>query len=228
MGAGVMEDTYSDRLDIMACCKGDYSLHNRILSGWVPARERVTLSLADLAPGPAPAEGAAAVPLVRRYSLWPFDRPESKGQLKGVSLRLEDGKVLVLGFRWVGHAQQSVIMPVHRPVACTAHGMCSTHALLALGPHIAAVCCCAGRRSTPFWQDVRIKANASNPYSDERPLAPEHMRSNVQGLSVEYSKRYLDSPGALKAAQLVGRSLVADCAHLYFHPTCQPACRIRS
>lgn len=52
-------------------------------------------------------------------------------------------------------------------------------------------------RSTPFWQDVRIKANASNPYSEERPLAPEHMRSNVQGLSVEYSKRYLDAPGGL-------------------------------
>jgi hypothetical protein len=29
MGQGVMEDTYSDRLDIMACCKGDYSLYNR-------------------------------------------------------------------------------------------------------------------------------------------------------------------------------------------------------
>jgi hypothetical protein len=102
MGSGVMEDTYSDRLDIMACCKGDYSLHNRILSGWVPARERATLSLADLTPEPVPAgEAAAAVPLVRRYSLWPFDRPESKGQLKGVSLRLEDGKVLVLGFRCV-------------------------------------------------------------------------------------------------------------------------------
>ncbi|WIA29149.1 hypothetical protein OEZ86_011660 [Tetradesmus obliquus] len=148
LGPGVMEDTYSDRLDMMACCKGDYSLHNRILSGWVPARERVTLSLADLTPAAQPANGAAATPRVRRYSLWPFDRPESKGQLKGASLRLEDGKVLVLGFR-----------------------------------------------STPFWQDVRIKANASNPYSEERPLAPEHMRSNVQGLSVEYSKRYLDAPG---------------------------------
>lgn len=97
-----MEDTYSDRLDMMACCKGDYSLHNRILSGWVPARERVTLSLADLTPAAQPANGAAATPRVRRYSLWPFDRPESKGQLKGASLRLEDGKVLVLGFRCAG------------------------------------------------------------------------------------------------------------------------------
>jgi hypothetical protein len=87
LGAGVMEDTYSDRLDIMACCKGDYSLQNCILSGWVPARERVTLSLTDLTPEPAPAGAAVAEPLVRRYSLWPFDRPESKGQLKGVSLR---------------------------------------------------------------------------------------------------------------------------------------------
>lgn len=58
-------------------------------------------------------------------------------------------------------------------------------------------CGCMLFRSTPFWQDVRIKANASNPYSEERPLAPEHMRSNVQGLSVEYSKRYLDAPGGL-------------------------------
>jgi hypothetical protein len=105
MGAGVMEDTYSDRLDIMACCKGDYSLHNRILSGWVPARERVILSLTDLTPDPAPDGAAVAEPLVRRYSLWPFDRPESKGQLKGVSLRLEDGKVLVLGFRCAGGLQ---------------------------------------------------------------------------------------------------------------------------
>ena len=53
MGPGVMEDTYSDRLDIMACCKGDYSLHNRILSGWVPARERRFVRALLGSPSPA-------------------------------------------------------------------------------------------------------------------------------------------------------------------------------
>lgn len=102
LGPGVMEDTYSDRLDIMACCKGDYSLHNRIMSGWVPGDERVTLSLADLSPATA-SDGSSGSPVVRRFVLWPYDRPESKGQLKGVSLRVEDGKVLVLGYRCVIH-----------------------------------------------------------------------------------------------------------------------------
>lgn len=92
-----MQDTYSDRLDIMACCKGDYSLYNRILSGWVPASERLTLGLSDMtAPQPG-SEGSMGN--VRRYTLWPYDRPESKGKLKGVSLRLENGKILVLGYR---------------------------------------------------------------------------------------------------------------------------------
>ncbi len=29
LGAGLVTDSYSDKLDIMACCKGDYSLYNR-------------------------------------------------------------------------------------------------------------------------------------------------------------------------------------------------------
>lgn len=50
-------------------------------------------------------------------------------------------------------------------------------------------------RSTPFWQDVRIGLNNSRPYSNDRLVQPEHMRDNVAGLSVEYSKRYLDAAG---------------------------------
>lgn len=106
LGPGIMQDTYSDRLDIMACCKGDYSLHNRILSGWVPASERVTLGLLDIATPTTPTSAAGSAAnsseVVRHFVLWPYDRPESKGQLKGVSLRLEDGKVLVLGYRCAG------------------------------------------------------------------------------------------------------------------------------
>ena len=96
LSPGVIEDTYTDKLDIMACCKGDYSLYNRIMAGWVPAAERVTLGLADLAPA-----GSGQPPVTRRFLLWPYDRSESKGRLKGVVLRLEDGKVLALGFRRV-------------------------------------------------------------------------------------------------------------------------------
>lgn len=29
MGPGLVEDSYTDKFDIMACCKGDYSLHHR-------------------------------------------------------------------------------------------------------------------------------------------------------------------------------------------------------
>jgi hypothetical protein len=59
----------------------------------VPGAERVTLGLSDMAPA------AGTPPVTRRYTLWPYDRPESKGQLKGVTLRIEGGKVLVLGYR---------------------------------------------------------------------------------------------------------------------------------
>ncbi len=29
LGPGTVEDTYTDRLDAMACCKGDYGLYSR-------------------------------------------------------------------------------------------------------------------------------------------------------------------------------------------------------
>ena len=29
VGDGVIEDSYSDKLDIMACCRSDYNLHGR-------------------------------------------------------------------------------------------------------------------------------------------------------------------------------------------------------
>lgn len=57
-------------------------------------------------------------------------------------------------------------------------------------------CVCAGR-STPFWQDVRVGRNSSRPFSTDRLLQPEHMRDNVAGLSVEYSKQYYVKGGLL-------------------------------
>jgi hypothetical protein len=144
LGPGVMEDSYSDRLDIMACCKGDYSIYNRwvdskllanaqqerdehslhmvasngicflaepiteaqsdtcistlhafrILAGWVPASERALVTLEDVATPPAGGR-------TYQYVLWPYDRQESKGQLKAVTIRLTGDKVLVLGYRSV-------------------------------------------------------------------------------------------------------------------------------
>lgn len=151
------------------------------MAGWVPADERVTLGLTDL--------GAdAGGPRVRRYVLWPFDRAESKGRLKGLSLRLEDGKVLVLGYRsgrrrgtMRAHAQQTTR-------ACTARAFtCRLLLLLLLN---------RPSRSMPSLPDVRVRRNSSTPLSDARPLAPERMRSNVAGLSVEYTRRYVDASGA--------------------------------
>jgi hypothetical protein len=136
----VVEDSYSDRLDQMACCRGDYSLQQRILAGWVPAAERAHITLADVAVGDQPQE--------HRFVLWPYDRAESKGRLRGVSIRLEDGKVLVMGYR-----------------------------------------------SAAFWPDLRISHSDGGPGKEERRVQPEHVRSNVAGLSVEYSRRFTDAAG---------------------------------
>jgi hypothetical protein len=139
------------------------SCTHRILAGWVPGTERVTLGLADMA--------APSGPVTRRYTLWPYDRPESKGQLKGVTLRIEDGKVLVLGYRWVGWADTDTAA---MSLAWVLNQQLNT-----------TVC-----RSLPFWQDVRIRSGGSS--STGKPHAPEHMRDNLQGLSVEYAKRSTD------------------------------------
>lgn len=214
----------------MACCKGDYSLYNRsvgggvhvltkaasrhtttscgcmlppacrILAGWVPGSERVTLGLADSA-------GTSGA-VTRRYTLWPYDRPESKGQLKGVTLRIEDSKVLVLGYRWVGETQTqqhchwlgyTTNNPTHPRIVC---------------------------RSLPFWQDVRIKTGSSSS-STGKPHAPEHMRDDLQGLSVEYAKRSTDywGEGGAPHTDTHTRQSVGWLAHQQCHtPASSPAC----
>ncbi|GMH43936.1 hypothetical protein BSKO_11870 [Bryopsis sp. KO-2023] len=62
LSPGVIENSYSDRLDIMACCKGSYNLYSR-------------------------------------FTLWPFDRVESRGKNMAVTMRLSDDKALAFGFR---------------------------------------------------------------------------------------------------------------------------------
>lgn len=50
-------------------------------------------------------------------------------------------------------------------------------------------------RSLPFWQDVRIGRDTSS--STSKPHAPEHMRDNLAGLSIEYAKRSVNTYGKL-------------------------------
>ncbi|GIL45852.1 hypothetical protein Vafri_2986, partial [Volvox africanus] len=44
-GPGGPQDTYSDKLDMMACCRGDYGALSRIWLGWMPYPERLHIPL---------------------------------------------------------------------------------------------------------------------------------------------------------------------------------------
>ncbi|KAL4449525.1 hypothetical protein ABPG77_007169 [Micractinium sp. CCAP 211/92] len=91
-------DGYSDRTDVMACCRGDYGLYYRLMAGWIGqgsrGQERVVLGAAEL-----------ATPAQRRFTLWPFDRPESRGNLLALTIRRSADEVLVIGFRSAPHWQ---------------------------------------------------------------------------------------------------------------------------
>ena len=58
------------------------------MAGWLLGPERTVVSSAEL-----------AVPATLRFTLWPFDRPESRGRLQSVSVRRSAGEVLLLGLR---------------------------------------------------------------------------------------------------------------------------------
>ena len=69
----------------MACCKSDYVLYDRLVAVWLAgAGEREVV-----------AAHALAAPGTRRLQLWPFDRPESRGNLMALSLQ-PDGLSLSL------------------------------------------------------------------------------------------------------------------------------------
>ncbi len=75
----------------------------RILAGWVPAKERIHIDvLAETSVAAAAAAAAATPPPPpQRHELvlWPYDRGESRGKLRGVTLRISPTQLLVLGFR---------------------------------------------------------------------------------------------------------------------------------
>ena len=102
LGPGtITTDGYSASLDAMACCKSDYGLYDRLMAGWLAgAGERQVVAAPQL-----------AAPGTRRLQLWPFDRPESRGNLMALSLRRSDGEALLLGFRSAAHWQDVRVAP---------------------------------------------------------------------------------------------------------------------
>ena len=84
---------------------------SRIRAGWVPATERSSLRLDEVATPPAGGK-------TYEYILWPYDRQESKGKMKSVTIRLAGDKVLVLGYRLVAiyetnDRDQAFKSPIH-------------------------------------------------------------------------------------------------------------------
>lgn len=65
-------------------------------------------------------------------------------------------------------------------------------------------------RSLAFWQDVRVGRSKMD--TDARPLEPQHSRSSVAGLSVEYSKRWYDAGGAAGSGQVLEWDILSGCA----------------
>ena len=165
MGPGIIEDSYSDKFDSMACCRGDYNAFFRMSAGWIPSEERYDFNFlvqggsgtssatangtsrsgvasSDIGPmassstaaqqsgGDAAAPGtwggnssgllpgldADSLSLVGNGTtdlvLWPFDRGESRGKLKVVTMRISVDELLVLSYRLV---DRSHLGPLIRP-----------------------------------------------------------------------------------------------------------------
>lgn len=239
----------------------------RMYAGWVPAAERVALASSDV-----------QKPSVRKMVLWPFDRPESKGQLKALTMRLAPDSVLVLGYRstpywqevklqqrmpvpgggtrsfedpppapfqaeqlsgasdaseWVHPGQEAAGNTTAATTATTdSSGSTANPATTnsdgatagdseALGPAAPAHSPVAGglegmvrnstsrsvededeRTDTSSPTDPQAKPGSANiiqgPAETEWELMPYEMRSNVEGLSAEFSESYIHKDGKLR------------------------------
>ncbi len=91
----VPDEGYSQRLDIMSCCKSDYGLFHRFSTGWLQNSKRTTISQQEL-----------AQPSNKKLILWPFDRSESRGKHLALVVRRSDDEILLIGFRSMSHWQE--------------------------------------------------------------------------------------------------------------------------
>lgn len=100
----VPHDGYTDALDLMACCRSDLSLYHRSVAGWLEDEERAGLGSED-APWMAATDGEQR----QVFTLWPFDRLESRGRLQSLSLWRSRDEILLLGLRDAAHWQESTV-----------------------------------------------------------------------------------------------------------------------
>ena len=71
---------------------------SRIQTGWIPGTERDHIPLTAIVASSTSSTSPPAASTFE-YVLWPFDRSESRGKLKVVTVRLASDKILTLGFR---------------------------------------------------------------------------------------------------------------------------------
>lgn len=94
----------------------------RAFLGWMPAPERRHVELSDVqagvgtssstgtaqSPSPAAAAGSGTaagvgggggVSVTRDLVLWPYDRPESRGRLKALTIRLSETQLVVVAYK---------------------------------------------------------------------------------------------------------------------------------
>ncbi|KAL4549650.1 hypothetical protein Ndes2526B_g04649 [Nannochloris sp. 'desiccata'] len=91
----VPDEGYSQRLDIMSCCKSDYGLFHRNVAGWLKNSIRTVISQEEI-----------LAPSTQKLVLWPFDRSESRGKHISLAIRRSDDEILLFGFRSVSHWQE--------------------------------------------------------------------------------------------------------------------------
>jgi len=97
-GAGIQivpDGRYSQRLDIMSCCKSDYGLFHRTVAGWLKSSIRTVISQEEL-----------VAPSTQKLVLWPFDRSESRGKHISLAIRRSDDEIMLIGFRSMSHWQE--------------------------------------------------------------------------------------------------------------------------
>lgn len=206
LGHGVIEDSYADKLDAMACCRGDYGLQHRIEVGWVKGRERLHVPTSKL-----------KTRSVVRVQLWPFDRAESRGRLKGITLRPSPSTSLVIGYRSVPFWQDVRLAPYVPPAASGSTGGTVTPSVFADGTTARQAGSASALNGVPATQAAAAAADVGvgvggaveagvaegGGYTDESggqggdwALVPGEMRGNVEGVTVELSRAYLDPDGA--------------------------------
>ncbi|GLI63979.1 hypothetical protein VaNZ11_007148, partial [Volvox africanus] len=206
-GPGGPQDTYSDKLDMMACCRGDYGALSRIWLGWMPYPERLHIPLSATTlfgsppppSPPAPSSGASPTrptaspprpppPSPRPSS--PFSRPPLSGTPTANStIATTQMEAATVSCDTAGPTGCSyTLWPVDRSE--------SRGRLKALSVRISdSQLVVLSYKALPWWQDVRLGRDPGDA-GDRDNLIADEMRSPLSGLSAEYMRKTVNSNGA--------------------------------